>query len=89
MLHMRVDHPPFESLKTCYPSMFGGIEVYKLSCEACQLTKHKHYSFKNLNDRCLNPFECIHSDVWGPCPILSIFGYTWLVIFMDDHIRVI
>ena len=27
MLQMRMGHPPFESLKTCYSSMFGRIEV--------------------------------------------------------------
>ena len=50
MLHMRMGHPPCELLKTCYPSMFGGIEVSKLFYEVCQLAKHKCSPFKNLND---------------------------------------
>ena len=81
-------HPPFELLKTWYPSIFVRIEVSKLFFEACQMEKHKRSSFKNLNDRCLSPFECIHSDVWGPCPIPSISGCTWFVIFVDDCTRV-
>ena len=78
---MCMGHPTFEFLKICYPSMFGRIDVSKFFCEACQLAKHKHFSFKNMNDRCLSPFECIHSDVWGPFPIPSISGCTWVVIF--------
>ena len=81
MLHMHMGHPHFELLKTCYPSMFGGIEVSKLFCKVCQLGKHKRSSFKNMNDRCLSLFECIHKDVWGPCLIPSISGCTWFVIF--------
>ena len=46
ILHMRMSHPLFELLKTGYPSLVQGIEVSKLSCEACQLTKHKRFSFK-------------------------------------------
>ena len=88
MLHMRMGHPPFELLKTYYPSMFRGIEVSKLFCEACQLAKHKHFFFKNLNHRCLSPFECIYNDVWGPCLFPSIFGCTWFVVLVDDCTQV-
>ena len=66
--------------------MFGGIEVSKVSCEGYQLAKHKCSSFKNLNDRCLNPFECIHSDVWEPCPFLvSLDAHDLLFLWMIAH----
>ena len=86
MLHMRMGHPPFELLNTFYPSMFGGIEVSKLFCEACQLAKHKRSSFKSLNDRCLSPFECIHSDVWGHVSFLvSLDARGLLSLWMIAH----
>lgn len=49
------------------------------------MAKHKHLSFKVLNERCLSPFECIHNDIWGPCLISSIFRCTWFIIFVDDR----
>ena len=30
------------------------------------------------------PFELVHSDVWGPSPVLSKGGYSYYVTFIDD-----
>ena len=86
-LHQRMGHPPFDLLRTCYPSMFRGVLDEKLFCNACHMAKLRRTSFKYLNDRCLSPFECIHSDVWGPCPVESLTGCRYFVIFVDDYSR--
>ena len=78
-------HPSFVLMKDYFPTMLSDIDVNSLSCEACQLAKHKGSSFKALSIRCLRSFDCVHSDVWGPCSIPSIGGNKWLILFVDDY----
>ena len=86
-LHRRMGHPSVDLLKTIYPSLFEGISSERLFCNACHMAKLKRSTFKTLDDRCLSPFDCIHSDVWGPCPIDSLMGCRYFVIFVDDYSR--
>ena len=51
------------------------------------MVKLRRSTFKTLDDRCLSPFDCIHSDVWGPCPVDSLTGCQYFVIFVDDYNR--
>ena len=67
--------------------MFRGVLDEKLFCNACHMAKLRRTSFKYLDDRCLSPFECIHSDVWGPCQVESLTGCRYFVIFVDDYSR--
>ena len=32
-------------------------------------------------------FDIVHTDVWGPSPILSNLGFRYFVVFVDDHSR--
>ena len=41
-----------------------------------------------VNKRASSPFELFHSNVWGPCPILSPTGFKYFVTFVDDFSRV-
>ena len=34
-----------------------------------------------------SPLDLIHSDLWGPSPLLSHFGFLYYVIFVDDYRR--
>ena len=38
-LHQRMGHLPFDLLRACYPSLFHGIPVEQLFCEACPMEK--------------------------------------------------
>ena len=67
--------------------MFRGILDDRLFCEACHLAKHRRSVYKSIDERCLSPFDCIHSDVWGPCSTTSLTGCHWFVIFVDDCTR--
>ena len=41
-----------------------------------------------INKRASDPFELVHSDVWGPCPVLSPTRFRYFVTFVDDFSRV-
>ena len=40
-----------------------------------------------VDKRASAPFELVHYDVWGPCPVLSS-GFKYFVIFVNDFSRV-
>ena len=86
-LHQRMGHPPIDLLRTIYPLLFHRVLDQRLFCNTCHLAKLRRSSFKSLDERCLSPFECIHNDVWGPCPIDSLTGCRYFVIFVDDYSR--
>ena len=41
-----------------------------------------------VNKRASTPFELVHSDVWGPCPVLSPTWFKYFVTFVGDFSRV-
>ena len=86
-LHQQMGHPPFYLLRTCYPSLFQGVSDKLLFCEACHLAKLRRMSYKSMDDRCSSPFDCIHSDIWGPCPVESLTRCQYFIVFIDDYSR--
>lgn len=32
-----------------------------------------------------HPFDLIHTDLWGPAPVLSADDFRYYVLFIDDH----
>ena len=40
-----------------------------------------------VNKRASAHFELVHSDVWGPCPVVSPTGFRYFVTFADDYLR--
>ena len=42
-----------------------------------------HLSLR-VNKPASGPFELIHSDVWGPYPVMSLIGFKYFVTFVDD-----
>ena len=41
-----------------------------------------------VNKRAFTPLELVHSDVWGPCSVLSSTRFKYFVTFVDDFSRV-
>jgi hypothetical protein len=56
-------------------------------CEACLLGKFKKLPFSDSRTISTNPFEIVHSDVWGPSPHQSLDGFRYYVLFIDDCTR--
>ena len=40
-----------------------------------------------VNKQASAPFELVHSNVWGPCPVISPTGFKYFVTFIDDLSR--
>ena len=69
--YCRLGSPPLLK-KSCPP--FSSLS--SLDCESCRFAKHHRlHSSHRVNKQASSPFELIHSDVWGPCPIVSPTGF--------------
>ena len=56
-------------------------------CSTCKLGKSKTLPFPSHGSRATKCFDIIHSDVWGPSPILSHAHSKYFVTFIDDYSR--
>lgn len=85
-VHCRLGHPSLQNLKKLCPEFSY---LPSLQCESCQFAKHQriHLSPRVSNKRASSPFELVHSDVWGPCPVTSKLGFKYFVTFVDDYSR--
>ena len=84
-LHCRMGHPSLFLLKKLYPQ-FSSLS---LNCDSCQYAKlHRVHLSPRVNKRVSAPFELVHSNVWGLCPILSPTRFKHFVTFVDDFFRV-
>ena len=82
-LHCRLGHPSLSLLKKLYPQFFS---LSSLNCESCQYANlHRVHLSPRVNNQASTPFELIHSDVWGPCPVVSPTGFRYFVTFVDDY----
>jgi transposase InsO family protein len=55
-------------------------------CEPCQLAKRKRLPFHKSTRESTFPFQLVHSDVWQS-PVISLSGFRYYVIFIDDYSR--
>lgn len=53
-------------------------------CTDCIHGKMTRLPFSYNSNRCLLPFEKIHSNVWGRSPVKTIEGQRYYVTFVDD-----
>ena len=84
-LHCRLGHHSFSLLKKLYPHFSS---ISSLNCESCQYAKlHRVHLSPRVNNRDSAPFELVHSDVWGLCPIVCLTGFRYFVTFVDDYSR--
>ena len=79
-------HPSLPLLKKLCPQFSS---LSSLDCEFCQFAKHHRLSSSpRVNKRASALFELIHSDVWGPCLVVSPTGFRYFVTFVDDYSRI-
>ena len=76
-LHCCLGHPSLSPLKKLYPQFSS---LSSLNCESCQHAKlHRVHLSSRVNDRASFPFELVHSDVWGPCPVVSPIEFRYFI----------
>lgn len=56
-------------------------------CEACQVGKTCKLPFSSLVFRSSRVLERIYCDVWGPAPVVSVQGFRFYVVFIDNYSR--
>ena len=84
-MHCRLGNPYLPLFKKLCPQFSS---LLSLDCESCQFAKHHHLSSSpRVNKRASAPFELVHSDVWGPCLVVSLTGFQYFITFVDDHSR--
>ncbi|KAJ0481446.1 putative RNA-directed DNA polymerase [Helianthus annuus] len=80
--HRRLGHPSHGYSHLLFPKLFPSNG--KIDCETCLRAKSHRHPFKPSNTKVASPFSLIHSDVWGPAPVIGgrVFGtlyYSWMI----------
>jgi len=91
--HKRLGHPNSVVLSRLLNSgllgnktQFSSHDVF-FYCSTCKLGKSKTLPFPSHGSHATKCFDIIHSDVWGPTPIISHAHYKYFVTFIDDYSR--
>ena len=60
-----------------------------MNSESCQYVKlHRMHLSPRVNKQASALFELVHSNIWVPCPVLSLTGFKYVVTFVDDFSHV-
>jgi hypothetical protein len=83
--HRRLSHPGVDIIsKLSQESSVICSRCTHDICHACQLGHHIRLPFVSSNSRADNNFDLIHYDLWT-CPVVSISGYKYYLVILDDH----
>ncbi|PKU78515.1 Retrovirus-related Pol polyprotein from transposon TNT 1-94 [Dendrobium catenatum] len=85
--HNRFGHPnnnTLQFLASTNPQLH--IE-FNNSCMQCNVSKAHKMSFDTSVNRKKFALELLHSDIWGPAPSVSVQGFQYYAIFVDDCTR--
>jgi hypothetical protein len=58
-----------------------------LMCHPCLEGKFSKLPFPQHVNKSVTPFDTIHTDLWGPAPSISVDGYRYYTIFVDECTR--
>lgn len=81
--HRRLAHPSNNVLSKINRVLPKGT----VDCDICHFSKSSRLPFNPSLSRTTQPFEIVHSDVWGPFSS-SLDGFNYFVTFIDDFSRV-
>ena len=87
--HQRLGHPHLKIVRRIItihglPTLDYNKDYF---CDACLSSKAHKLPYANSPNQTRRPLKLIHSDLWGPSPVLSHLGHKYYVIFVDDFTR--
>ena len=87
--HQRLGHPSVKLLHLAIHSVnpkftFNNVDVCCSSCKFCISAKMYKLPLNKHEIQSTSMLQIVHSNVWGPAPISSLFGYNYYVMFIDD-----
>jgi GAG-pre-integrase domain len=86
--HARLGHPSSTTTLHVLNSFHLPCSSKILSlCHDCCMSKSHKLPFSLSTSSTTSPLTLIHSDLWGPAPIVSKDGFRYYVIFVDDYTR--
>jgi len=85
LLHWCWGHP---SLQKLWSVIFVESSFSTLGCAFYEMGKHHRVFFlSRVNNHNSSAFELVHSDVWGPSPVLLSKDFRYFLIFVDNFSR--
>ena len=85
--HFRLGHPAHKIVNKVLSACSLPPEHWASVCEPCQMAKSHRLPFTLSESRASQPFALVHSDLWGPAPVVGTNGARYFVLFVDDHTR--
>ena len=87
--HHRLGHPNVKILQSIV-SIYG-LPTFPnnkiLTCDACLSSKSHRLPYSKSSHQTTKPLEIVHSDLWGPSPVVSYTRNKYYVIFVDDFTK--
>ncbi|KAM1942342.1 hypothetical protein ACFX15_010828 [Malus domestica] len=86
--HKRVGHPSTSILKRILHTsklVSHTSASVQFFCADCAIGKNHKLPFSFNITTVSNSLDLIHCDVWGPCPVSSVSGYKYYVLFVDEY----
>ncbi|CAN0918362.1 Retrovirus-related Pol polyprotein from transposon TNT 1-94 [Linum grandiflorum] len=92
--HERLGHPHSTRLRLMFQKQLlpasinlKDIDDYVMTCVHCIEAKATKQPFSASLTQVSNPFDLVHTDVWGPSPITSRLGFCYFALFIDHATR--
>ncbi|RDY00969.1 hypothetical protein CR513_15770, partial [Mucuna pruriens] len=88
MWHLCFGHASFRYIKHLFPSLFLDCNPLDFHCDVYTQAKSHRANYPLSFNMTIESFTLIHSNVWGLALVLTLSGYRWFVIFIDNCNRV-
>lgn len=82
--HCRLGHISFGYLKKLQPQLFSSLSDFDFHCDICELAKSHRISYLLSLNKSLEPYEVIHSNIWGLAKVRSTSRAHQSVTFIDE-----